>query len=133
GVVAEGVVVLVHDLADDHGAVFAGILGALPRPGVERAAADIDADPLVVIGGLQFGEYGLRADQSHAAAGQDAFLDCGPCRIQRIVDAVLLFLYLHLGDVATLDHGDAAGELGQPLLELLAIVIGGGVLDLLPD
>src|SRR5262245_5414897 len=29
GVVAEGVVVLVHDLADDHGAVFAGILGVM--------------------------------------------------------------------------------------------------------
>ena len=36
-------------------------------------------------------------------------------------------------DAADLDHGDAAGELGQPLLQLLAVVVGGGVLDLLPD
>ena len=97
GVVAEGIVVLVHDLADDHGAVFAGILGDLSGRRVERAADDIDADPLVVIGGLQFGECGLRADQGYAAAGQNAFLDRGPRRIQRIVDAVLLFLDLHLG------------------------------------
>jgi len=31
GVVAEGVVVLLDDLADNHGAVLAGVLGDLPR------------------------------------------------------------------------------------------------------
>src|SRR5262245_11721841 len=50
GVVAEGVVVLVHDLADDHGAVFAGSVGDLPRRHVKRAADDIDADLLVSLG-----------------------------------------------------------------------------------
>src|SRR4051812_23094620 len=31
------------------------------------------------------------------------------------------------------DHGDAAGELGQTLLQLLAVVVRGGLLDLRTD
>src|SRR4029450_2026475 len=34
---------------------------------------------------------------------------------------------------ADADHRDAAGQLGQPLLQLLAVVVGGGLLDLLLD
>ena len=33
-------------------------------------------------------------------------------------------------DSADLDHGDAAGELGNALLQLLLVVVGGGFLDL---
>ena len=60
GVVAEGIVVLVDDLADDHGAVLAGVLGDLPRRCLKRAAHDGDADLLVVIGGLELVEHLLR-------------------------------------------------------------------------
>ncbi len=42
-------------------------------------------------------------------------------------------LHLDLGGTADLDHGDAAGELGEPLLQLLAVIVGGRVLDLLLD
>ena len=69
-------------------------------------------------------------DQRDAAAGHDAFLDGGAGRGQRVLDAVLLLLQLDLGGSADLDHGDAAGQLGQPLLQLLAVVVGGGLLDL---
>jgi hypothetical protein len=34
---------------------------------------------------------------------------------------------------ADADHRDAARELGQPLLQLLAVVVGGGFLDLRLD
>ena len=47
-----------------------------------------------------------------------------------VLDAVLLLLELHLGGGADLEHGDAAGQLGEALLELLAVVVGVGVLDL---
>jgi hypothetical protein len=43
---------------------------------------------------------------------------------------VLLLLHLRLGGRADLHDGDAAGELGEALLELLAIEVGVGVLDL---
>ena len=45
----------------------------------------------------------------------------------------LLFLQLHFGCRAHLDHRDAADQLGQPLLQLLAVVVRGGVLDLSAD
>src|SRR5690606_30716279 len=61
----------------------------------------------------------------------DAFLDGRTRRVQRVLDARLLLLHLDLGRRADLDHRDAAGELRDPLLELLAIVVRRGLLDLL--
>jgi hypothetical protein len=50
--------------------------------------------------------------------------------VQGVLDAGLLLLHLDLGGRADVDLGDAAGELGQALLELLAVVVAGGGLDL---
>ena len=71
--------------------------------------------------------------QGHAAARHHAFLDRGAGGIERVVDAVLALLHLDLGGAADLDHGNAAGELGQTLLQLLLVVVGGGLLDLRLD
>ena len=68
--------------------------------------------------------------QRHAAAGHDAFFDRGLRGVHRVLDARLLLLHLGLGRRADLDDGDAADQLGQPLLQLLAVVVRGGVLDL---
>ncbi len=70
---------------------------------------------------------------AHAAAGHDAFLDGGTGRVQRVFDAGLLLLHLDLGGCTDLDHGDTAGELRNALLQLLLVVVGGGLLDLLLD
>ena len=75
----------------------------------------------------------IARNKRDAAAGQDAFLDRGAGRVHGVVDAVLALLDLDLGRAADTDHRDAAGELGQPLLELLAVVVGGGLLDLRLD
>jgi hypothetical protein len=50
--------------------------------------------------------------------------------VEGVLDAGLLLLHLGLGRSADLDDRDAADELGEALLELLAIVVAGGVLDL---
>src|SRR4029079_613700 len=47
--------------------------------------------------------------------------------------AVLLLLHLRLGGRADLDDGDTAGELREALLQLLAVEVGVGVLDLRLD
>src|SRR5262245_4209290 len=47
-----------------------------------------------------------------------------------IVNAILAFLYLDLGGSADADHGNPARKLGQPLLQLLTVVVGRGFLDL---
>src|SRR5690349_5783891 len=130
---AEGIIVLVDDLAHDHGAVLASILGNLPRGHLKSAPYDAHADLLVVVRGVELVENFLAADERHAAAGQNALLDRRAGCVQSIVDAILLLLHFHLGHATDLDDRDAARELGQPLLQLLAIIVGGGVLDLLTD
>ena len=72
-------------------------------------------------------------DESHATTGDDALLDGGLGVAHGVLDAVLALLELDLGGRARLDDGDAAGELGEALLELLAVVVGVRLLDLGTD
>ena len=77
-----------------------------------------------------------RGDDVHedgAAAGHDAFLNSGAGGVQGVLDAELLLLHLGLGRGAHLDDGHAAGQLGQPLLQLLLVVVRGGDGDLRAD
>ena len=122
----------VADVADDDGAVDAGVLGQLPQRGFAGAADDLDADAGVAVE-LDVLQGGLGADEGDAAAGDDAFLDRGAGGVEGVFDAGLLFLHLGLGGGADVDDGDAAGELGAALLELLAIVVGGGLVNLAGD
>ena len=75
-------------------------------------------------------EHLAGAQKRHAAARQDAFLDGRAGRMHGVIDPILALLHLDLARPADPDDRDAAGELGQPLLQLLAIVVGGGLLDL---
>src|SRR5690606_14143585 len=63
----------------------------------------------------------------------DALLDRGLGVADGVLDAVLALLELDLGGGTGLDDGDAAGQLGQPLLQLLAVVVGVARLDLGAD
>ena len=130
GVPAICVVRLLAQLPDDDRTLGAGILGYLADRSLDGAANDVDADLLVVVGGLDV-VAGLGGTQErHAAARKDAFLDGRTGGVQRVVDAVLLFLDLDLGRAADADHGNTAGELRQAFLQLLAVVVRGRLLDL---
>src|SRR5699024_2608013 len=72
-------------------------------------------------------------DQGDAAARDDAFLDRRTGGMQGVFDARLLFLHLDFGGGADLDHRNAPGQLGHALLQLLAVVVRGGLLDLRLD
>src|SRR5262249_53589100 len=122
GIEAEGILILLQDLADDYRAVLAGIDRDLPRRPGERLAHDLDAGALVVVAGAHLLERFARAQERDAAARQDAFLARGAGRVHGVIHAVLALLPPAPGRPADTDHRDAAGELGQPLLQLLAIV-----------
>src|SRR5690606_17196074 len=68
-----------------------------------------------------------------AAAGDHTLLDGRTGRREGVLDAVLLLLELDLGGRADLDDRHAARELREPLLELLAVPVGVGLLDLALD
>src|SRR5256714_105231 len=53
--------------------------------------------------------------------------------MHRVINAILAVLHLDFGRAADADHRDAAGELGQPFLQLLTVVVRGGFLDLRLD
>ena len=75
----------------------------------------------------------LAAQQGHAAAGHDALFDGRLGRVHCVLDPRLLLLHLGLGRCADLDDRHAADELREPLLQLLAIVVRGGLVDLRAD
>src|SRR5262249_32924756 len=127
------ILVLVHDLADHDRTVGTGVDGDLTRRGLERLTDDVDTVPLVLVFRLETLKRFDRAQKGDTATGQDAFLDRGAGGVHRVIDAILALLHLALGGAADADHRDATRELGQPLLQLFAVVVGGGFLDLRLD
>src|SRR5437773_9656427 len=73
------------------------------------------------------------AQQGDAAARHDAFFTRRTGRMHRVIHAILALLDLDFGRAADADHGYAARELGQTLLQLLTVVVRGGFLDLRLD
>ena len=132
GVVAEVGLAGAADLVDDDRAVEAGVLGDRPAGLLQGASDDLDAE-ILVAAQLQVVEHLGGPDQSGAAPGDDPLLDRGPGGMQGVLDEGLALLHLRLGRGADVDLGDAAGELGEPLLELLAVIFRVGRLDLPAD
>src|SRR5258706_13667165 len=82
---------------------------------------------LGVIGGID------GQQERDAAARYDAFFGSGLGGVEGVVDEILALLHFSFGSRAGLDDGDAAGELGEALLELFAIVVAGGFFNLRTD
>ena len=53
--------------------------------------------------------------------------------MQRVFYAVLLLFHFNFGSSANLDHSNTASQFGQTLLQLLTVVVGSGVFNLLAD
>src|SRR3984957_4243121 len=133
GVEAEGLRLVVGDLADDDRAFVARVFGDLTDRRLE--SLQHDADPGLLIGVLasELGDRDLGPQKRDAAARYNALFDRRPGGVERVVDAVLLLLNLDLGRAANADHRNAARELPQPLLQLLLVVVGGRLFDLRLD
>src|SRR5690606_4474195 len=118
-----------HDLA-----VLAGVLGDLAGRGTQRLGDNVEADALIALGLAASGLDGFDGTQEGNATTRDhALFRRRPRGGPGVVDQVLALLHLGLGVGTSLDDGDTAGQLGQTLLELLAIVIAGRALDLRAD
>src|ERR1700754_4160180 len=123
----------VADLLRDDAALEAGVDRDLLERGLQRDLDDVRAGGLVTVQAQTLEQAGTGLDQGDAAAGDDALLD-GRLRVANgVLDAVLALLQLDLGGRADLDHRNTAGQLGQALLQLLAVVVGVGLLDLGAD
>ena len=65
-----------------------GVFGDLTQRRLKRLANDVDAARLVVVLGLDAVERLDGVEQRSAAARNDAFLNRGAGRVERVVDAV---------------------------------------------
>src|SRR5262249_20559908 len=133
GVIAVVDVVLVGELADHDRAIGAGVLGDDANRNLQRATDDVDAGLLVVVARAEPRQRLDGVEQGRAATGDDAFLDRRAGGVHRVINAILALLDLDFGRAADADHRDAARELRETLLQLLTIVVRGGLLDLLTD
>src|SRR5699024_6266619 len=132
-----GVVAMIARLGahfiDHHGRFGAAVVHDLAQRLFEGPTQDANAGFLVIVLALDVADRFERAQQRDPAAGDDAFFDGGTRGVQRVFDAGLLFLHLDFGGSTDLDQGHAAGQLGDPLLQLFLVVVGGGFLDLGAD
>jgi hypothetical protein len=99
----------------------------------DRAQHDLDAGVLIRVVALEFLQSLTRTQQRHAATGHDAFFDGRTGCVQCVFDAGLLLFHLDFGCSADLDHGNAAGQLGNAFLQLFAVVVARGFFDLDAD
>jgi hypothetical protein len=121
------------NLLNDDAAFEAGVEGDLPKRLLHRAPHD-QATGLLVVGPTTHLVHGLLgSEEGDTPSGDHALLDGGASRLDGVLDAVLLLLELDLGGRSDLDHDDTAGQLGETLLELLAVPVGVGVVDLTLD
>src|SRR6185437_9380779 len=121
------------DLGQHHGRLFAGIGHYFAQRRFHRTLGDHDAVLLVLVVALELADRRQRTHQRHAAAWHHALFHRRTRGVQGVFDARLLFLHLDFGRGTDLDHRHAAGQLGDALLQLLAVVVGGGLLDLRLD
>ena len=79
---------------------------------------------------LQLVKSGDAANESHAAARDDAFFHRRTGCVHGVLDSSLLLFHFRLGRRANSDNGYSTDQFRQPLLQLLAVVVAGGLTDL---
>src|SRR5580698_3971900 len=128
-VVAEVGFLRVQYFAQNHSAFFAGILGDHAQRLGDGAADDVDANLLIAIRLHLFERRGATCQCDSAARDNSFFHSRARC-MHRIFHAGFLFLHFGFGCGADFNHGHATDQLRQPLLQLLAVVVAGGLVDL---
>ena len=118
-------------LLNNHSTFEAGINGNLAKWFLHRLANDGTTGLLVVGATTHLVDSVLGTEQSNTPTGDDTLFDSGSCRLDRVLDAVLLLFELDLGGRADLDDGYATrASLARRSWSFSLIPIRVGVLDL---
>ena len=107
----------------DHSAFITGIFCDAAERILQYLANDPHASLLVVRQALETVEGLLGPNQGDATAGNNPFRQSRRSRALGIIQQVLAFLHFGFGCRAHTDLSHATSQLGQPLLQLLAVVI----------
>src|SRR5215217_8729226 len=121
-----------HLLGDDS-TLESGVNRDLLQRRLKGHLHDVGADGLVALQLQILKRLRPSLHERNAAASDDALLDGRLGIADSVLNAVLALLELNLGRRTDLDHRNTAGQLGEPLLQLLPVIIRVGVLDLSPN
>src|SRR5690606_3912466 len=121
------------DLVDHYARLAASVGDDLAQRSFDGATQQSDTDVLVFVVALELGDGLQSAYQSDTTARYHSFFNGCTGGVQGVFDASLLLFHLDFGASTDLDHGNTASQLGQALLQLLTVVVGGGFLDLGTD
>ena len=132
GVVAVILPLHVPNAVDHDRTIGARILGDRFERILEGIFHDRRAHLLVSLE-VEFLDRLLAAEQGHAAARDHALGEGSLHGTLGVVDEGLSLLHLRLGRSAHVDLGHTTGELRQPFLEFLTVVVAGGLRDLVAD
>ena len=91
---------------------------------------DIDAGLLVFVVDLQSRKLRGGTEVGNPSSGNDPLFDRRAGCVECIFHARLLLLHFHFGRRTDLQNRHAARQFREPLLELLLVVVRGGLLDL---
>ncbi len=133
GVIAIGVVALVGDLADDDGTLDAGVLGDLADRRFQRLAAM--STPVRWSSLAPLRPSSAFAARRRATPPPGRMPSSTAARVALRASSTRSFFSLTSTSrsAADADHRHAASELREALLQLLAIIVRGGLLDLRLD
>ena len=119
------------DFLDHHIAVGTGIRRDLTDRGGERTLDDLDTGALIP---SQFGGQAAQPigqlQQQAAPTGHDALFDGSAGGVEGILNPQLAIAQFGFGGSAHLDHGHTTGQLGDPFVQLFAVVVRIGGLQL---
>ena len=111
------------DAINHNGAFEARVFGNASQRILEHLTNNANASLLVVRKTLERIKSLFGANQSHTAAGNNP-LSQGRCGgALGVIQQVLAFLHLGFSRSTDADLGNAASQLGQPFLQLLAVVV----------
>ena len=127
---AIGISVLVQDLADHDRAILARIDYNLARRPAQCLPHDLDTVPLVLVRASVFSSALVARSSATPPPGKMPSSTAARVACTASSTRSLRSLDFDLGRAADADYRDAAGKLGEPLLQLLEIVVGSGLRDL---
>ena len=118
------------DVLDDHRAILAGIRGNFAHRNFQRFTDNPDTRIFIFVFQPDFFQRFDGVDQGDTATRHDAFFLGGTGRAQRIFHPMFLLFEFGFGCGPNFDDGHTTGEFRHAFLQLLPIVIAGGVFDL---
>src|SRR5579859_8040324 len=110
----------------DDGPIATGIEGDLTQWLLQGEAQDANTRGLVSGFHFHFVKGGDGRDQHRTTTGHNTLFNGGAGSGERILYTMLLLFHLDLGGGAHFDDANATSQLGQALLQFLAIIIAGG-------